>query len=77
MRFALTREGVPGTRLESPSQFTAEEHRERARQCLRMAREVTDSASRVLLLEMAQRWMKLARVLECPVDKTENGSDTS
>jgi hypothetical protein len=55
----------PGDRLESPSQFTAEEHRERARQCLRMAREVADSAGRVLLLEMAQRWMRLARALEC------------
>jgi hypothetical protein len=42
-----------------------------------MAREMVGSANRVSLLEMAQRWMKLARALEGPVDKSENGSDTS
>jgi hypothetical protein len=63
--------------LESPSQFTAEEHRERARQCVRIAREIADSASRVLLLEMAQRWMKLALALECPVGKSASGSGAS
>ena len=77
MRSARTRECVRGTRLESPSQFTVEEHRERARQCLLMAREMVDPANRVSLPEMAQRWMKLALALECPVDKSENGSDTS
>ena len=58
--------------MESPSQFTAQEHRERARQCLRLAQGIFDSAGKALLLEMAQRWMKLALALECPVDKSEN-----
>jgi hypothetical protein len=30
-----------------------------------------------LLLEMAQRWMKLALALECPVDKSGHGSGAS
>jgi hypothetical protein len=37
-----------------------------------MAREMVDPTNRASLLEMAQRWMKLALALECPVDKSEN-----
>ena len=66
MRPARKRECVRGTRLASPSKFTAEEHRERARQCLCIAQ-----------LEMAQVWVNLAHALEGPVDKSENGTDTS
>jgi hypothetical protein len=57
------------------SQFMAEAHRERARQCVCMAREMADSASRALLLEMAQLWMKLAHALERPDDKS--GDETA
>jgi len=57
------------------SQFMAEAHRERARQCVCMAREMADSASRVLLLEMAQLWIKLAHALERPDDKS--GKETA
>jgi hypothetical protein len=42
-----------------------------------MAREMVGSANRVSLLEMAQRWMKLALALECPVDKSGSGSGAS
>jgi len=40
-----------------------------------MAREMADSASRVLLLEMAQLWIKLAHALERPDDKS--GKETA
>jgi hypothetical protein len=63
--------------LESPSKFTADEHRERAWQCLRLAQETFDSARKALLLEMAQIWMKLARSLECAGDSSGNGSGAS
>lgn len=52
------------------SKFTAEDHRERARQCLRLAQETTDPASKALLLEMAQVWIKLAETIESSSDTT-------
>jgi hypothetical protein len=64
----------PGTRLESPSQFTAEEHRERARQCLRLAQQTFDYADKALLLEMAQLWMRLARARSNVPAGTDRGS---
>jgi hypothetical protein len=48
----------------SRSEFTAEEHRERARQCLYLARGMADSPSKAMLLHMAQVWIKLAETLE-------------
>jgi hypothetical protein len=50
--------------VQSHSEFTAEEHRERARQCLCLARQMTDSSSKAALLHMAQVWVKLADALE-------------
>ena len=35
------------------------EYRDRARECWRLASEVTDPAQRALLTEMAQAWMRL------------------
>ena len=39
---------------------TPEEYRQNAAECLRLAKETNDSASKVLLLEMAMVWIKLA-----------------
>jgi hypothetical protein len=39
---------------------TADEYRERAVECLRLARATKDEASKIVLLEMAQVWIKLA-----------------
>lgn len=50
------------------SQFTAEEHRERARQCVRLAQQMADPSAKVLLLDMAQVWAKLAAQEETPGD---------
>jgi hypothetical protein len=50
--------------VPSRSEFTAEEHRERARQCLCLARQMVDSSSKAMLLHMAQVWVKLAEALE-------------
>jgi hypothetical protein len=38
---------------------------------------MADTANRVLLLEMAQRWMKLALALEVPGDNSGNERDSS
>ncbi len=58
----------PGTggrwEVDSRSEFSAEEHRERARQCLYLARQMADSPSKAMLLHMAQVWVKLAEALE-------------
>ena len=37
-----------------------EDHRRRAAECLRLAREAADKTNRALLIEMAQTWAKLA-----------------
>ena len=58
--------------VQSRSEFTAEEHRERARQCLCLARQMTDSSSKAALLHMAQVWVKLADALE----RSDAKSDT-
>ena len=38
----------------------ADEHRRRAAECFVLAKETTDQATKVLLLEMAQTWVQLA-----------------
>ena len=37
-----------------------EDHRRRAAECLRLAREAADKTNKALLIEMAQTWAKLA-----------------
>jgi hypothetical protein len=37
-----------------------QDHQRRAAECLRLAREATDKTNKVLLIEMAQTWAKLA-----------------
>jgi hypothetical protein len=37
-----------------------EDHRRRAAECLRLAREAVDKTNKALLIEMAQTWAKLA-----------------
>jgi hypothetical protein len=60
--------------LQPSGKFTADEHRERARQCVRMARQISDTASKTLLLDIAQLWIKLAEILETFQRKSGNGS---
>jgi hypothetical protein len=37
-----------------------DDHKRRAAECLRLAREATDKTNKTLLIEMAQTWAKLA-----------------
>ena len=37
-----------------------EDHKRRAAECLRLAREAADKTNKALLIEMAQTWVKLA-----------------
>jgi hypothetical protein len=37
-----------------------EDHKRRAAECLRLAREVADKTNKALVIEMAQTWAKLA-----------------
>jgi hypothetical protein len=37
-----------------------EDHKRRAAECLRLAREAVDKTNKALLIEMAQTWAKLA-----------------
>ena len=37
-----------------------EDHKRRAAECLRSAREAADKTNKALLIEMAQTWVKLA-----------------
>jgi hypothetical protein len=37
-----------------------EDHKRRAAECLRLAREAVDKTNKTLLIEMAQTWAKLA-----------------
>jgi hypothetical protein len=37
-----------------------EDHRRRAAECLRLAREAADKTNKALLIEMAQTWARLA-----------------
>ena len=37
-----------------------EDHKRRAAECLRLAREAADKTNKALLIEMAQTWAKLA-----------------
>jgi hypothetical protein len=37
-----------------------EDHKRRAAECLRLAREAVDKTNKALLIEMAQTWIKLA-----------------
>jgi hypothetical protein len=53
-----------GGTVESRTEFTAEEHRDRARQCLYLAREMVDSTGKAMLVHMAQVWVRLAEALE-------------
>lgn len=50
--------------MRSSAKLTAEDHRERARQCVRLAQEMGMATSKSLLLAMAQFWMKLAEAAE-------------
>jgi hypothetical protein len=51
---------------------TADEYRQRAVECLRLARAPKEIANRVVLLEMAQTWIKLALRLR---GEDSNGKD--
>jgi hypothetical protein len=67
--FALSAFGTrecKGLGVNGPSKFTAEEHRERARQCVCIAHESNDPTNKAMLLEMARIRLKLANDLEYP-----------
>ena len=49
--------------MEARPVLTVEEYHERARQCLRMGREMGDLPGKVLLLHMAQFWIGRAEAL--------------
>ena len=42
----------------------SEEYRRHASECLRIAEHVTDPKERLLLIDMAQTWLRLAREAE-------------
>jgi hypothetical protein len=51
-----------------PPKFTAGDYQDRARQCVRLAREMAEPTSKVLLLEMAHFWIKRAQADEAPME---------
>jgi hypothetical protein len=46
---------------------TARDYQDQARQCVRLAQKMAEPTSKVLLLEMAHFWIKLARPDEPPM----------
>ena len=51
--------------------MSREEYREKAAECLRLAQATNDPATKVLLLEMAQTWVKLA--VKAQNDEVDSG----
>jgi hypothetical protein len=43
----------------------AEEYRQYAGECLRVAQGTTNSADKLIMLQMAQKWRELAEKAEC------------
>jgi hypothetical protein len=43
----------------------AEEYRQYAAECLRVAQGTTNSADKIMMLQMAQKWRELAQKAEC------------
>jgi hypothetical protein len=68
MRFAVAGECAWGREVKSPSKITVGDYQERACQCVRLVHEMAEPTSKVLLLEMAHFWIKLARAYEPPME---------
>jgi hypothetical protein len=49
----------------------AEEYQQHAQQCLDAAQRIQNAEKRAILLEMAQRWMRLAEKEDAPSSSTE------
>jgi hypothetical protein len=49
----------------------ADEYRRRAQQCIEISGSVTTPGAKVVLLEMAQHWMRLAEQQDRPVQQQQ------